>query len=380
MRVCFFGTYEEEYPRNQILLKAMKQAGVHVYECHANLWKNRIHKTETLKSIWKITRLFYQLLILYPVLLVRYWTTPDHDLVLVGYPGQIDILAIKWLVKLRKRPIVFDIFISLYDAAVEDRGLVKRNSITAFLLYQLDKTACRSANHLILDTHAQIQYFEETFKIPKNRFTRIFAGADDRLFVPLKKTNEREVARCRVLFIGKFTPLHGIETILETAKRLKNEKDIYFDIIGIGQLYDKISKMVQAENLENVKLHGWVDYEALPGWIQRSDLCLGIFADTPKASRVIPNKIFQALACAKPVITAKTDAIQELLKHGDSAYLIPPGQPEALKEAILALKKDNDAALKIAEKGNSAFHLESDIEKIGHQLKNLFEHILATSP
>ena len=47
---------------------------------------------------------------------------------------------------------------------------------------------------------------------------------------------------------------------------------------------------------------------------------------------MIPNKAFQALACGTPLVTADTPAARELLQDGESALLVPPGDPEALAE------------------------------------------------
>ena len=48
---------------------------------------------------------------------------------------------------------------------------------------------------------------------------------------------------------------------------------------------------------------------------------------------MIPNKAFQALACGTPLVTADTPAARELLADGESALLVPPGDPEALAAA-----------------------------------------------
>ena len=52
---------------------------------------------------------------------------------------------------------------------------------------------------------------------------------------------------------------------------------------------------------------------------------------------MIPNKAFQALACGTPLVTADTPAARELLVDGESALLVPTGDPEALAAAIRRL-------------------------------------------
>ena len=84
----------------------------------------------------------------------------------------------------------------------------------------------------------------------------------------------------------------------------------------------------------------WVDYEQLPEETPGAGCALGIFGTSAKAARVIPNKAFQALACGTPLVTADTPAARELLVDGESALLVPPGDPEALADAVRRLAGD----------------------------------------
>ena len=95
----------------------------------------------------------------------------------------------------------------------------------------------------------------------------------------------------------------------------------------------------------------WVEYERLPGELHRAGCALGIFGDSAKAQRVIPNKAFQALACGTPLVTADTPAARELLVDGESALLVPPGDPEALAAALRRLAGDPELARRLARGG-----------------------------
>jgi glycosyltransferase involved in cell wall biosynthesis len=86
-----------------------------------------------------------------------------------------------------------------------------------------------------------------------------------------------------------------------------------------------------------------------------SHVCLGVFGTSGKAQRVIPNKVFDALATARPALTADTEGVREVLVHGDNAYLCPPGDPGALAEAITALKCDEELRNRIAQRGHELF-------------------------
>ena len=108
----------------------------------------------------------------------------------------------------------------------------------------------------------------------------------------------------RVLFVGKFTPLHGLPFMVEAANRLKDVPDIVFHFVGSGQMSDEIHDTARRLNLENVRFTDWIPYEQLHRFLQGWGVCLGIFGTSDKAARVIPGKVFVALSAGKAVITA----------------------------------------------------------------------------
>ena len=77
--------------------------------------------------------------------------------------------------------------------------------------------------------------------------------------------------------------------------------------------------------------------------IVEADLCLGIFGNTDKAKRVIPNKVYECLAVGKPVITADTPAIRELFEDGELVF-VSVADHISLAKAIMALKNDESLA------------------------------------
>src|SRR5205823_1548582 len=117
----------------------------------------------------------------------------------------------------------------------------------------------------------------------------------------------------------------------------------------------------------------WVDYDHLPQELYRTGGALGIFGASAKAARVIPNKVFQALACGAPVVTADTRAARELLADGESALLVPPGDPEALAAALRRLRDDPELASRIAAGGAEAYRAQASEEVLGRRWRRLIE-------
>src|SRR5207302_2480482 len=156
-------------------------------------------------------------------------------------------------------------------------------------------------------------FLGELGRLPRDKIKVCFVGAEERVFSPGWEPEQPFQA----LFVGKLIPLHGVATVLEAAR---TAPDLCFRIVGSGQLQPLLQR--RPPNVEHVS---WVEYERLPQELHRAGCALGVFGTSEKTGRVIPNKVFQALACGVPVITADTPAAQELLVDGESAQLVPPG-------------------------------------------------------
>jgi glycosyltransferase involved in cell wall biosynthesis len=170
-----------------------------------------------------------------------------------------------------------------------------------------------------------------------------------------------------VLFYGQFIPLHGIDTIIRAA-RILEDNDVRWILIGKGQEEQKISALLAEHPLEKVKWIPWVPYEELIGWIASAQVCLGIFDAGGKASRVIPNKVFQILAAGKPLITRDSPAIRELVSPEDPGVcLIPPNDPERLAAAVGAIRLGRGTTSGLHGRIRERF----EIEAIGRKLADV---------
>jgi len=175
-----------------------------------------------------------------------------------------------------------------------------------------------------------------------------------------------------IVFWGYFIPLQGVEYIIKAAKLLEKHQDIQFQIIGKGQEYGKILDFVNKLSIKNINLLGRVSYEALPDYIEKADICLGIFGDTQKTLRVIPNKVYEAIAMKRPVITADTPAARELFTDRENILFCKTADPEDLAKKILELKNNKDLREKIVEGGYKIFKKSATPKIIGKELlKNL---------
>ncbi|AIY40065.1 Glycosyl transferase [Collimonas arenae] len=333
MKIVLWGTYDTGKPRVRLLRDGIRKNGIELIECHANVW-NGIEDKSQIKGIFGKFSMIARLLCSYPQLIWRYLHLPAHDLVLISYPGLLDILVIHCFARLRRVPVAWDVFISAYDTVIDDRRMFRARHPVAHALWRLEWLALRAADGIFMDTKVHATRLETLFHLPDGECGTVWVGAETEKFPVPQTPIPRSQESLRILFYGQFIPLHGIEHIIEAARLLSHE-EIDWMLIGKGQETSHIQTMLAEQPLPRVHWHEWADYQDLISWIRQADICLGIFGTSEKAANVIPNKVFQIIAAQKPLITRDSPAIRELLQHCPPCVsLIPAGNPQALADMV----------------------------------------------
>jgi glycosyltransferase involved in cell wall biosynthesis len=353
LRICHLGHFSPAYSRNRIIQKALIRAGAEVVQ----VADDRRYASRTPS-------------------LIRRGARAHCDVVLVGFPGHADVGAARVVSRLRGGPVIFDAFTSLWEAAVSDRNVTNARSLSG-LRYRLeDQLACSLADLVLLDTRAHCFYFSQELKVSAAKLRAVPVGADEDVMRPQAAPGLDEVLR--VFFYGSFIPLHGVEYIVEAGRLLERARvPVQISLLGAGQTRHQMERRARELNLSNVQFLDRRPYEALPDAIAQSHVCLGIFGTTPKAARVIPNKVFDAVACGRAVVTRDSAAVREWFTDRENVWLCPPGDPEALAEAMVQLRSHEATRERIAQGGLDLFRRSFSLEAMACRLADLVREVLA---
>lgn len=337
VRLVAWGGYDKSKPRVRLLLDALRRADALESEIAIPVWQGVTDKGVIGPVQWFAAAL--RLLAGLPGALWRLARTPRDTPVLLPYPGTPEIFLVAVLGWITGRRIVLDAFLPLYDTIVDDRGKLKAHGLAARLLRQYERAGLRLADLILVDTDAHGQFLAREYGLDPERFITVLVGAEDQ-FSPdnagacvddlIPDSDFRKI----VLFYGQLIPLHGLSTILAAIAQ-HEAKDLHWVIVGKGQQQQLLADFIADAASPAITWLPWVDYERLPALIARSDLCLGIFGGSGKAGRVLPNKLFQALAMGKPVITRASVAVEGLARRFPQAITtVPAEDPAALYAAI----------------------------------------------
>jgi len=337
-RVCFFGTYARDYTVTALLMQACRAAGIAIVECHRPLWEETRHKEAAYFAPRSIVRLLRQY-IAHAGALVRQRRAVGPVLAyVVGFNGQLDCLLLRAVLRRQPTPIVFAPLITLTETLVDDRAVFRPHSLWGVATRILDRLTLSAASHVLIDTAAHRQYLIDTFGVAPGRVSVWHLGADTRVFTA--RPPETHDGPLRVLFYGSFLPLHGVRTVIDAAALLQDDINVEFVLVGDGPDHAACVAAARAAGLTRLHFRPWVPYDDLGNEVARADICLGGFGAGVKTRIVIPNKVYQAAAVGRPVITADTPAMREIFTHGETVWLCASNDPTALATAIRTLGGD----------------------------------------
>lgn len=223
------------------------------------------------------------------------------DVVYVPYPAVFFLAFTAWLPGWCRPRCIADAYISLWDADANDRRNTRAGR--GRLLRRMECMALRRAWRVMVDTRANREFLIAQLGLEASRVHSLPLAVDAAPFVATR-SQRGDAATMDVVFAGTFIPLHGVDVILEAARMLRGDDRIQFTIIGDGQLAPALQATIaEAERFNLAWRRGWLPLTDLAAVVARADVCLGVFGGHGKASRVLPFKVYYALAAGKPVVT-----------------------------------------------------------------------------
>lgn len=263
---------------------------------------------------------------------------PRADLIWVPCFRQRDLGAALRHGRRRHIPVIADPLISAWDKQVFERRRFSETSPAAQALLRWESGLLCACDLVIADTPAHARFFAEHLGVAEDRIQVLWVGAEEELFRPAPARPAGQTVEA--LFFGSFIGLHGTDTVIEAA-RLCQHDPIVWTLLGDGP--ERPAAEVSARGLAKVRFEEVIDYARLPQRILAADILLGVFGASAKAGRVIPNKVFQALACGRPVVTRSGEGYPASSRSAASGLtFVPPEDPAALAAAISRLATDPD--------------------------------------
>jgi len=281
--------------------------------------------------------------------------------------------------RLKRIPLIFEVRDLWPDFAIAV-GVLK-NKFLIKLSYSLEKFVYKKANLINVLSPAFLQILKKKKKVPESKIVYLPNGADFDLMSPGFKNNwVRKKYGWQSKFIVLYVGAHGLanclDLILGTAKITKDYKDIIFVLIGDGMLKPKLVARAEKENLKNVFFLDPVPKEEIGDYINASDVCTAVLKKVYRTT--YPNKVFDYMACAKPIVLPIDGAVRELVVDKAKAGIYAePENAQEFKKAILKLYSNPNLAKFYGENGYLYVKENFSRQKLAEEYERIIKETLA---
>ena len=236
------------------------------------------------------------------------------------------------------------------DWSETDRTLKRR------LKHWLASFALSRCDRVVVLTDGLRDLVVRRYRVAAERIAVLPSGTDTGLFIP------QDAAACRrqiglgldrdyIGFVGSFYRYQGLQCLLDAFAIIRRTRpSVHLLLVGDGE--GALELKQQADRLALNPCITWagrIPYQEVPTWIGAMTLCVAPFrGDRGETS---PVKIFDYLACGRPVIASAIPSVSATFLQEAGVALVPPDDPAALAQAVMVLLNDPDRQVRMASIG-----------------------------
>jgi colanic acid/amylovoran biosynthesis glycosyltransferase len=199
-------------------------------------------------------------------------------------------------------------------------------------------------------------------------------GVDTEVFRP--PDSRAHSGPLRLLCVATIHEVKGQHILVEALSRLRElGVDVTLRLVGDGPDRRRIQRQIAAAGLaEVVEVLGAQPRDAVLRELEHADVLIAPSVPTSEGKREgLPVVLVEAMACGLPVIASRLSGIPEVVQHGANGLLVPPGDADALAEAIIRLDADPALRWRFGHNGRSTVLREFDLHDNARRLTSLFD-------
>lgn len=267
--------------------------------------------------------------------------TGKCDVVVGTTPQMLCALGGYLVARVKRRPFVLEVR-DLWPKHIIDLGTIT-NPLIIRGLQRLEMFLYRRSRAVIAVAEASRRHIEER-GIPADKLFTITNGIDENFFVPEEKNGLRAARgwseKFVVLYIGTHGLSQGLGTILDTAGLLAGAPRFHFVFVGAGAEWESLREEAKRRGLNNTEFLPSQPKAAMPDFYAAADACLVPLKKRDVFRYNIPSKMFEIMACARPIILGAEGQARQLLDEADAGIAAEPENAGAYRDAILRLAGD----------------------------------------
>ncbi|MCH8995283.1 MAG: glycosyltransferase family 4 protein [Chloroflexi bacterium] len=212
-----------------------------------------------------------------------------------------------------------------------------------FYPFFMQEIVARRMNRIITGSESSAASVIDQFRLPRERVAVIYDGVDTETFRPLEVARQPD----SILYVGNSDDRNkGARYLLEALALLKDRRNFRLTIVDRSNAF--MAPLVARElGIEDrVTITGRVDREQLVRLYSETQLLV-----SPSLYEGFGLPAAEAMACGTPVLATTAGAFPEVIEDGVSGLLVPPGNAQALADAIEGLMDDSGLRTRLGQAG-----------------------------
>ncbi|MCC6139916.1 MAG: glycosyltransferase family 4 protein [Nitrospira sp.] len=244
------------------------------------------------------------------------------------------------------------------------------------LTHRLASFALRRCDRVVVLTEGLRQLVRMEYGVAADRIALLPSGSDLALFHPREKIRCAQAAgldpACEYIgFVGSFYQYQGLATLLEAFARMRAKRpSVRLVMVGDGEQAAALREQAERQGLSGlITWTGRVPYERVPALIGAMDVCVAPFCGG--RGETSPVKIFDYLACGKPVVASAIPSVTALFSQSNGVVLVEPDHAELLADAVLTVLNRPDDSRRLGAAGRVFVEERFGWEAIARGLRDL---------
>jgi colanic acid biosynthesis glycosyl transferase WcaI len=292
------------------------------------------------------------------------------DIIIVGSPPLFNVIAGRVLARLKRCPLIFMVADIWPESAIQlgvlhNRTLIRLSEWLEWSTYQ-KASLVWAVTEGIRDTLIARGLAPEHIFLLTN-------GVDCTKFRPQAKAQARmELGwdeRFTVLYVGGHGIMHGLTTLLDSAEQVLAQEDIHFIMAGEGSEKSALIAQSQKRHLTNITFIDAQAHQRIPLLLAACDVSLVPVRNVALFRGMLPVKMFEAMACARPMVLAVDGEARRVAEQeAKAAIAVEPENANALVAAIVYLYEHPEIGAEMGRRGREYVEFHFDYEHLAAAL------------
>ena len=282
---------------------------------------------------------------------------PRPDVIIATSPQLLCALAGWWIAWWKRVPFVFEVR-DLWPESLAAVGAGAEGTLLHRTLGAIAGFLYKRAERIVVVTPAFKEHLVTHWGVAAEKIAIVQNGVETDLFEPdVAAASEVRAqlgcdGRFLICYIGTMGMAHGLETLIAAAEELQTSlPEARFVLIGEGAEKQHIMELAAERHLDNIQFLDQQPREKIPAFVSAADLCLVLLRSADLFKTVIPTKLLEYMACARPVVVGVDGQSRRIVEEASAGVFVEPENSRALAGTIRDLAAEPERRTQMGSNG-----------------------------